>query len=94
TTRHRQSSMRIMPLRTKPYADTIYDTDRQSHFVIAGLFIEKRIPKAQREKIPVIADGKNTVAVYGIGTDERYIPQNGDEIYAIEINKGCWENEK
>ncbi len=58
------------------------------------LFIEKRIPKAQREKIPVIADGEKTVAVYGIGTDERYIPQNGDEIYAIEINKGCWENEK
>ncbi len=58
------------------------------------LFIEKRIPKAKREKIPVIADGENTVAVYGIGTDERYIPQNGDEIYVIEINKGCWENEK
>lgn len=58
------------------------------------LFIEKRIPKAQREKIPVIADGENIVAVYGIGTDERYIPQNGDEIYVIEINKGCWENEK
>lgn len=58
------------------------------------LFIEKKVPKAERGKIPVIADGENTVAVYGIGTDERYIPQNGDEIYVIEINKGCWENEK
>ena len=58
------------------------------------LFIEKRIQKAEREKIPVIADGEKVVAVYGIGTDERYIPQNGDEIYIIEINKGRGENEK
>lgn len=58
------------------------------------LFIEKRIPKAEREKIPVIADGEKVVAVYGIGTDERYIPQNGDDIYIIEINKGRGENEK
>ncbi len=58
------------------------------------LLIEMRVPKTERENIPVIADGKNPVAVFGIGTDERYIPQNGDEIYIIEINKGCWENEK
>lgn len=57
-------------------------------------FIEKRIPKAEREKIPVIADGEKVVAVYGIGTDERYIPQNGDDTYIIEINKGRGENEK
>ncbi len=58
------------------------------------LLIEMRVPKTERENIPVIADGANVVAVFGIGTDERYIPQNGDDIYTIEINKGCWENEK
>ncbi|MBQ8004602.1 MAG: tRNA lysidine(34) synthetase TilS, partial [Oscillospiraceae bacterium] len=58
------------------------------------LFIEKRIPKNERDYIPVIADGNNIVTVYGAGTDERYLPGNGEEIFVIEISKGCWDNEK
>ncbi len=58
------------------------------------LFIEKRIPKNEREHIPVIADGNNIAAVYGCGTDVNYLPQEGDEIFVIEIDKGCWDNEK
>ena len=55
---------------------------------IKKLFIEEKIPKQHREKIPVIADDKKVFAVSGFGGDERYRAKDGDEIIEIEIKKG------
>ena len=35
------------------------------------LFIDRKIPAADRSRIPVIADGQGVLAVYGIGVDQR-----------------------
>lgn len=35
------------------------------------LFIDRKIPAAQRSRTPVIADGQGIIAVYGIGVDQR-----------------------
>ena len=48
------------------------------------LFIESKIPKRERERIPVIADDNGPLAVYGICTGARALPENGEP--AIEIS--------
>lgn len=40
------------------------------HKSLKKLFIDRKIPAIQREKIPVIADEQGILGVYGIGSDE------------------------
>lgn len=52
---------------------------------IKKMFIEARVPKHERESIPVIADEKKVFAVLGFGYDARFAPNDGDEMFEIEI---------
>ena len=52
---------------------------------IKKLFIEARVPKHERGNIPVIADEKKVFAVFGFGYDARFAPDDGDEVFEIEI---------
>jgi tRNA(Ile)-lysidine synthase len=47
------------------------------------LFIERQIPLRKRLLIPVIADDKGVLAVYGIGFDERVACKPGDPVLEI-----------
>ena len=54
------------------------------------LFIEKKIPRDKREAVPVIADERGVIGVYGLGQDDRCVPSPGDTVYKIkfeELNK-------
>ncbi len=47
------------------------------------LFIDRRIPAARRQQIPVVCDDTGILGVYGIGTDRRRIAQ---KLPALSIN--------
>lgn len=51
------------------------------------LFIDRKIPKNEREKTPVITDGDNVVFVYGFGADERAAITEGEATLKIEIER-------
>lgn len=55
---------------------------------IKKLFIDSRIPKNEREYIPLIADGEKVLAVFGFGQDERYLPTENEDIIEIAIRCG------
>lgn len=50
------------------------------------LFIERRIPRAERERTAVLTDGERVLAVVGIGMDLRYIPAEGEPAAIIQIS--------
>lgn len=50
------------------------------------LFIERRIPRAERERTAVLTDGERVLAVAGIGADLRFIPAEGEPAAIIQIS--------
>ena len=46
------------------------------------LFVDRKIPASQRDRIPVIADGQGVLGVYGIGTN---LDRAAQEIPALTI---------
>ena len=53
------------------------------------LFIDKKIPAAQRDRIPVIADEEGVVLVAGIGPDVRRLESPNWEIRIEESNRSA-----
>lgn len=45
--------------------------------------IEKKIPLHDRDRLPVVTCGGSVVAVLGLGTDRRFLPQEGDTCLVI-----------
>ena len=50
------------------------------------LFIERRIPRAEREHTAVLTDGEQVLAVAGIGMDPRFLPAEGEPAAIIQIS--------
>lgn len=50
------------------------------------LFIERKLPRADRGRTAVLTDGGKVLAVAGIGADPRYRPAEGDTAVAIQID--------
>ena len=50
------------------------------------LFIERRIPRAEREHTAVLTDGEQVLAVVGIGMDPRFLPAEGEPAAIIQIS--------
>ena len=44
------------------------------------LFIDKKIPATQRDKVPVLADDKGVLAVFGLGVNLDRVPPEGNGI--------------
>ena len=49
------------------------------------LFAEAGIPPAQRDVLPVIRVSGRAAAVYGIGTDQAFLPSDGEDAVTIGI---------
>ena len=60
-------------------------TDGVHTNTLKKLFIERRVPRAQRGVTAVLAGGSNVLAVAGIGADARYIPAAGEPAVIIQI---------
>ena len=47
--------------------------------------IDRKIPAARRDQIPVLTDGTHILAVFGLGTDVRRAARPGDRAVMIKI---------
>ncbi|NLV87056.1 MAG: tRNA lysidine(34) synthetase TilS, partial [Clostridiales bacterium] len=52
------------------------------------LFSEAGMSPTEKELTPVFRDEKGPIAIFGFGIAERCLPEKGDDIIKIEINKG------
>lgn len=57
------------------------------HKSLKKLLIEKRIPKAQRQAVPVITNGAEILAVAGIGVSDTCRVRTGDSAMIFDIEK-------
>lgn len=80
-------------LRPRCEGDDIKLSNRPTK-TIKKMFIEAKVPKHLREKIPVIADDEKVFAVFGFGCDVRRCAQSEETVYEIEIELGAGINEK
>lgn len=60
-----------LTIRPRLDGDSLRIAGRGCTKTLHSLFVEKKIPKHERNKIPVLADKKGVVAVCGFGVDER-----------------------
>lgn len=49
------------------------------------LFIDRKIPQEQRDQIPVLVMGEQLLAVYQIGTNRKFVPQENSRVLAISF---------
>jgi len=63
--------------------------DRNCTKTLKKLFIESRIPVRYRALIPVVADDKGILAVYGLGRGDRAVPAPGDLAFRVDFFTIC-----
>ncbi len=56
---------------------------RRGTKTIKKLLIEARIPRWEREALPILADGTEVAATAGFGADRRYLAQPGEAAYEL-----------
>lgn len=74
-------------VRPRKTGDKIKIFGRTGTRSLKKLFVDEKIPKAKRGLIPVFADDKGLIAVYGMGTDERCNPRAGNEVLKVSIGE-------
>ena len=70
-------------VRPRREGDIIRFFSQNSTKSLKKLFIERRIPVRDRALIPVIADDKGVLAVYGIGMGDRAVPEPGGLAFQV-----------
>jgi tRNA(Ile)-lysidine synthase len=78
-------------IRPRETGDIIDLFGRTGTKTLKKLFIEQRIPRRLRSLIPVIADDKGVLAVYGIGIDNRAVGKAGDQTLEIIFEETAYE---
>jgi tRNA(Ile)-lysidine synthase len=78
-------------IRPRETADRINLLGRNGTKTLKKLYIEQRIPRRLRSLIPVIADEKGVLAVYGIGIDNRAVSKAGEEALEIIFEETTYE---
>ena len=74
-------------VRPREGGDTIRLSENCGTKTLKKLFIEKRIPQSERAAIPVIADEKGVIGIYGIGSDVRTKCRPGDSVLKITFKE-------
>ena len=74
-----------LTVRSRITGDTFQRNHRACRRSLKKIFIDDRIPAAQRDCIPVIADGSSVAAVHGYGADAAWQPAPGAACFRIEI---------
>ena len=72
-------------VRPRKTGDFIELHGRGGHKSLKKLFIEMKIPRQQRELIPVIADEQGVLAVFGIGADIRALSEDRENTLVLDI---------
>ena len=74
-----------MTVRSRLEGDTIRLLGRNGTKSLKKLFIERRVPVAERPLVPVVADDNGVLAVYSLGVGDRAVPKPGDRAFQIEF---------
>ena len=74
-------------IRPRITGDSIRLRGRGCTKTLKKLMSENRIPAGKRACIPVIADERGVLAVYGLALDERGCPNRGDTVYQITFKE-------
>ncbi len=75
-------------VRPRRSGDSIELMDSGCTKSLKKLFIEKRIPVSERDRIPVFCDDEGVIGIAGIGAAERMRALPGDEITEITVRDG------
>lgn len=78
-------------IRPRETGDKIDLFGRNGTKTLKKLFIERRIPRRLRSLLPVVADEKGVLAVYGIGMDKRAAYDAGDQVLEITFEETAYE---
>ena len=70
-------------LRPRQTGDEISLPRRGGTKSLKKLFIDEKVPRRERERIPVLADGRGVAAVAGFGPDQGRTAQPGQSAYEI-----------
>ena len=54
---------------------------------VKKLFIDEKVPRRQRERVPVLADGAGVIAVAGFGPDKSRLARPGAPAWELMIWK-------
>jgi tRNA(Ile)-lysidine synthase len=76
-----------MFVRSRQPGDEIRLIGRGCTKSLKKLFAEKRLPLSERDGVPVIADEKGVIAVFGFGVAERCRAEEGSEVIKIEVKE-------
>ena len=74
-------------IRPRQAGDSFCPTGRGCTKSLKKLLIEEKIPAAQRGLIPVAADSRGILAVYGLGTDARTMPDGVHSVLKITFEE-------
>lgn len=75
-------------LRSRQDGDIFYPKGLTGHKKIKKLFIDYKIPRQQRQQIPILCDDKGIVWVVGLQQDRRYLPtQDTEKIIKLVFTK-------
>lgn len=72
-------------LRPRQTGDSISLPGRGGTKTLKKLFIDEKIPRREREQIPVLADEAGVVAVAGFGPDRGRLAAPGEEAYELRL---------
>ncbi len=74
-------------IRPKKQGDKITFLGRNITKTVKKLFIDAKIPKRQRNNVPIIADENGLLAVYGFGIDRKKAAESGDTVLKITFEE-------
>ena len=74
-------------VRPRIEGDSIRLSPKSGRKTLKKLFIEKKIPARRRGAVPVIADSRGPVAVYGMGQDISTYACAGDSVLTVSIEE-------
>ena len=70
-------------LRPRQVGDEIALPRRGGTKTVKKLFIEEKVPRRERERVPVLADGDQVLAVAGFGPDKNRLAQPGEPAWEL-----------
>ena len=74
-------------VRSRREGDNIRLSPASGNKSLKKLFIDKKIPAAKRDRIPVIADNEGVLAIPGVGCDMRMCPEAGDCVLKVTVEE-------
>ncbi|MCX7715720.1 MAG: tRNA lysidine(34) synthetase TilS [Clostridia bacterium] len=80
-------------VRNRRNGDIFYPTGMDGRKKLKDFFIDNKIPRCQRDTIPILTNGENILWVMGYRADRRFLAKYGERSIMITIKEGDSANE-